>query len=189
MKYNKYVYYSLIMCAAIVWLTGCKSSKLLLPDKSESYYLSSKVQVTIPHKEAVFSVNGSMKLKKDELIQISFLMPIIRTEVARIEISPEEILLVDRMNHRFVRSSREELKSRLPKKWTYKRLEEIIYEASEPTGKKRISGEDFGLVQLQKASIELSDFSTEENGIKPTVLSSRYTEVTLEEIFQFLQSL
>ena len=35
-------------------------------------------------------------------MQLSFLMPIIRTEVARMEVTPEEILLVDRMGKRYV---------------------------------------------------------------------------------------
>jgi hypothetical protein len=128
-------------------------------------------------------------LKKNEIVQVSFLMPILRTEVACIEITPDIIFLVDRMNHRYVRTTKEELKDRLPRRWTYNRLEDLIYQASEPDGKKTISGEEFGLAKLEKARVELSDFSREENNVKPTTLSSRYTEVTLDELLQFLLSL
>ena len=170
--------------------TGCKTSKQAARVGSEeSMYLSSKVEVTIPHGDAVYSVNGTMKLKKNEIVQVSFLMPILRTEVARIEITPDIIFLVDRMNHRYVRTTKEELKDRLPRRWTYNRLEDLIYQASEPDGKKTISGEEFGLAKLEKARVELSDFSREENNVKPTTLSSRYTEVTLDELLQFLLSL
>ena len=68
-------------------------------------------------------------------------------------------------------------------------MEDLIYQASEPDGKKTISGEEFGLAKLEKARVELSDFSQEENNVKPTTLSSRYTEVTLDELLQFLMSL
>lgn len=173
----------------LVVLGGCKTAKHATVVATEAEYLSSKVQVTIPHKDAVYSINGTMKLKKGELVQVSFLMPILRTEVARIEISPENILLVDRMNHRYVRSTKEELKNRLPRKWTYNRLEDLIYQASAPDEKKSLSGDEFGLTQLQKAKVELSDFSTDAVNVRPTTLSSRYTEVTLDELLQFLMSL
>ena len=44
-------------------------------------------------------------------MQLSFLMPIIRTEVARMEVTPEEILLVDRMGKRYVRATRKEFQT------------------------------------------------------------------------------
>lgn len=180
----------LLLCLLLMGITGCKTSKQAAGAKGEeSAFLSSKVQVTIPHGEATYSVNGTMKLKKSEIVQVSFLMPILRTEVARIEVTPENILLVDRINHRYVRTTKEELKNRLPRRWTYNRLEDLIYEASTPNGKKTISGEEFGLANLQKAKVELSDFSTEENNVKPTTLSSRYEQVTLDELLQFLMSL
>ena len=56
------------------------------------------------------SVGGTMKMKSHERVQISLLMPIIRTEVARIEVTPSELLFVDRMNKRFVRATKNELK-------------------------------------------------------------------------------
>lgn len=180
----------ILMALLLLAFVGCKTSKQVAKVGSEeSMYLSSKVEVTIPHGDAVYSVNGTMKLKKNEIVQVSFLMPILRTEVARIEITPDIIFLVDRMNHRYVRTTKEELKNRLPRRWTYNRLEDLIYQASTPDGKKTISGEEFGLAKLEKARVELSDFSQEENNVKPTTLSSRYTEVTLDELLQFLLSL
>ena len=180
----------LLLCLLLVGITGCKTSKQAVGENAEeNAYLSSKVQVTIPHGEAVYSVNGTMKLKQGEIVQVSFLMPILRSEVARIEVTPENILMVDRINHRYVRTTKEELKDRLPRRWTYNRLEDLIYEASKPDGKKSISGEEFGLAKLQKAKVELSDFTTGENNVKPTTLSSRYEQVTLDELLQFLLSL
>ena len=61
------------------------------------------------------SVGGTMKMKTHERVQISLLMPILRTEVARVEVTPDGVLLVDRMNKRFVRATKDELKGMLPK--------------------------------------------------------------------------
>jgi len=178
----------LLLLVVMAGLSGCKTSRNAATSGSGEY-LSSKVQLTIPHKDAIYNVNGNLKLKKGEIVQLSFLMPILRTEVARIEVTPENILLVDRINHRYVRTTKEELKNRLPKKWTYNRLEDLIFEVSASGGKKTITGADFGLSQLQKAKVELSDFSMSENNVKPTTLSSRYDQVSLDELLQFLMSL
>ena len=102
-----------------VVLVGCKSSKRLTATKvpevaaSEAAipsYLASRLQLTIPSKGGSMSVGGTMKMKSRERVQISLLMPILRTELARIEVTPTEVLFVDRMNKRFVRATKKELK-------------------------------------------------------------------------------
>ena len=67
----------------------------------------------MPVKDALFSVDGTLKLHRGERIQLSFLMPILRSEVARMEVTPDEVLLVDRMGKRYVRASRAQLKVHL----------------------------------------------------------------------------
>ena len=123
----------------VVVLAGCKSSKRLVTSETKapvSSYLASKLQLTIPDKKGgSLSVGGTMRMKTHERVQISLLMPILRTEVARIEVTPEEVLLVDRMNRRFVRASKEELKGILPKNAEFSRLEKILTDASLPGGK------------------------------------------------------
>ena len=71
---------SLLLLLA-VGLAGCKTSRHSRSLSGESACLSSKVQLTVPHKDATLTVNGTMKLKKEECMQISFLMPILRTEI------------------------------------------------------------------------------------------------------------
>ena len=100
------VFMLFILCC----LAGCKTTRKAETSKfpESTRYLSSKVRLTVPTKDAVFTVNGTMKLISGERMQLSFLMPIIRTEVARMEVTPEEILLVDRMGKRYVRATRKE---------------------------------------------------------------------------------
>ena len=98
----------LFMLFLLCCLAGCKTSRKAETSKlpESARYLSSKVKLTVPTKDAVFTVNGTMKLISGERMQLSFLMPIIRTEVARMEVTPEEILLVDRMGVLPVRNRR-----------------------------------------------------------------------------------
>ena len=110
-----------LLLLVVVVLAGCKSSKHLATSETKtstkaptSSYLASRLQLTIPGKKGSMSV-GTMKMKTHERVQISLLMPILRTEVARIEVTPDEVLLVDRMNKRFVRATKAELKNVLSK--------------------------------------------------------------------------
>ena len=173
-----------------VGLAGCKTSRevgsSLLKD---SGYLSSKVQLIVPHKEATLTVNGTMKLKSGERMQISFLMPILRTEVARMEVTPDDILLVDRMGKRYVQSTRKELKDVLPKKANFEHLEKLLYAASKPHGKKILPGKELGIPSLEKGQIELYNFSDKKFDLLPTSLSGKYRKVELNELLEMLMSL
>ena len=177
------------LMALLVGLAGGKTSRQADSESKETGYLSSKVTLTVPTKEAVFTVNGTMKLKDGERMQLSFLMPILRSEVARIDITPDEVLLVDRMGKRYVQASRQELKGMLPKKATFHALEKLLHAASRPDGKNVLTGSELGIPSLEKGKIELTDFSTRPFNMTPTELSSRYQEVELHELLELLMSL
>lgn len=177
------------LMALLIGLAGCKTSRQAEGTKGETGFLSSKVVLTVPSKDAVLTVNGTMKLKAGERMQLSLLMPILRSEVARIDITPEEVILVDRMGKRYVQASRQELKGILPKKATFQHLEKLLYAASRPGGKKVLTGSELGIPSLEKGKIELTDFSTKPFNLTPTQLSSRYQRVELYEILELLMSL
>ena len=171
-----------------VVLVGCKSSKRLTATKvpevtaSEAAipsYLASRLQLTIPGKGGSMSVGGTMKMKSRERVQISLLMPILRTELARIEVTPTEVLFVDRMNKRFVRATKNELKEILSKNVEFSQLEKLLTDASK----------DLGIPKLEKAKVQLYDFSTKELSITPTEVTSRYRQVSLEELMKMLVAL
>ena len=186
---KRFVYLLLV----VVVLAGCKSSKRLATSETKapvSSYLTSKLQLTIHNKKGgSMSVGGTMKMKTHERVQVSLLMPILRTEVARIEITPDEVLLVDRMNRRFVRATKEELKGMLPKNAEFSRLEKILMDASLPGGKTELTGKDVGIPSLEKAKVQLYEFSTKEFSMTPTELTAKYRQVPLEELVKMLTAL
>lgn len=186
---KRFVYLLLVL----VVLAGCKSSKRLATSETKapvSSYLASKLQLTIPNKKGgSMSVGGTMKMKTHERVQVSLLMPILRTEVARIEITPDEVLLVDRMNRRFVRATKEELKGMLPKNAEFSRLEKILMDASLPGGKTELTGKDIGIPSLEKAKVQLYEFSTKEFSMTPTELTAKYNQVPLEVLVKMLMAL
>ena len=99
----------LLLLSLVLGLSGCKTSRKMTSSTGEPRYLSSKVQLTIPNKGGTVTVNGTMKLVSGERMQLSFLMPILRSEIARLEITPNDVLVVDRMGKRYVQATRKEL--------------------------------------------------------------------------------
>lgn len=176
-----------LLLLMLVSLAGCKTAGTAR--KTASDCLSSKVKLTIPTKDAVYTVNGTMKLQGGELMQLSFLMPLLRTEVARVEVAPDYILLVDRMGKRYARLTRAELRGLLPRKASFGSLEKMLFKAAKPGAKRSLTGEDVGISGLKKGKIELSDFSDKPLSLTPTELSSRYRKVELKEILEMLLSL
>ena len=179
---------ALVCMLMLLLLSGCKSSRLAT-GMAESGYLSSKVHLTLPQKEGSITVSGNMRLKSGERMQLSFLMPILRSEVVRLEVTPEELLLVDRMGKRYVRATRKELKGVLPKKATFARLEKLLYAATTPDGKRALTAQELGLPSLKRGKIELSDFSDKPFTMTPTQLSKKYEEVSPEELLEMLAHL
>ena len=179
---RKILYLLLLM----VGLAGCRSSKqaagIAVPETA--HYLSSRLQLTIPSgTNGSITTGGTMKMKGGEL------MPILRTEIARLEITPDEILLVDRMNKRYVRASRSELNDILPKEARFSKLEKLLLDASLPEGKSELSGKELGIPSLEKAKVRLYDFSSKEFVMTPTEISDRYTQVPLTELLNMLTKL
>lgn len=179
----------LLLLSLVVGLSGCKTSRKATSSLGESRYLSSKVQLTIPNKDGSITVNGTMKLVSGERMQLSFLMPIIRSEIARLEITPDDVLVIDRMGKRYVQASRKELKDILPKKADFAHLEKMLFDASKPGGKTSLTGKELGIPSLEKGKIILSDFSNKELSLTPTQVSSRYAKVEWTELLEMLAKL
>ena len=52
-----------------------------------------------------FSCDGKISMRRDEVIRLQLLLPIIRTEVARIDFAPDYVLLVDRFHKEYIKAS------------------------------------------------------------------------------------
>ena len=165
-------YVEKVIAAAPEWksVTGKVALNLVMGDKGKA------------------KVNATVCIRKGEVIQFS-IAPLLGIEVARMEITPEGLLLIDRMNKRFVRATKNELKEILSKNVEFSQLEKLLTDASKPGGKTELSGKDLGIPKLEKAKVQLYDFSTKELSITPTEVTSRYRQVSLEELMKMLVAL
>lgn len=181
---------ALVMISALIVLSCCRSASGLSKKEMSGNCLTAKMELTIPTRDAFYSVSGTLKASRGQMVQISLLMPILRTEVARLEATPDDVLLLDRMNHRFSRTSNSPLGRSLPIKSLFQRLDTELFKAAQTKESLTLTPSDLGLAGLDKGKVELYDFSFGDFELTPTEFSlSRYKEVQLEELLQLLMSL
>jgi hypothetical protein len=187
---RKIVY--LLMSALLLSLAGCKSSKQVatragaVVTAARAEYLSAKMQLVAPVQSGTVTLNGTMKMKSEERIQLSVLMPVLRTELFRIEVTPDYCIIVDRINKQYVSVSKDEMAEMLPKELSYDKLEALLQSSYSKDGKYELTGKQIGIPSLESAKVSLYEFSNDAFEMSPTSLSSRYTKVSAAELINRL---
>ena len=112
---------------ALMILSACRSSKEMektsatpLANKAEAASsfgkkvlanqlltpaLSARLSVGLNLNGKNISCNGRLQMKRGELVRISLTLPIIGTEVGRIECTPKEVLIINRFNKEYVQGT------------------------------------------------------------------------------------
>lgn len=98
-----------------------------------------------------FSVNANMRIRRGEIIRIS-VAPFLGIEVARIDITTQKILAVDRMNKRYVELGFSEISSLLNTELDFNILQSLILNEIFLPGKEKLS-----LSDAEKFSLTPSD--------------------------------
>ncbi|MDR0769235.1 MAG: DUF4292 domain-containing protein [Dysgonamonadaceae bacterium] len=89
------------------------------------------------------SVNAQLKIVKDEMIQLSLRIPVLGIEAARINISPWQALVIDRLNKAYFTESMENLKAHLPINFDFYSLQSLFTNHLFIVGKQEITPSDY----------------------------------------------
>lgn len=173
-----------LFCLALLFFS-CKSSRQVTSNRavvanSSQKYLglvldqapafdsfSSKVRFSARLDGKDLSVSGSIKIKKNEIIQLS-VAPFLGIEVARAEITPEYILVIDRMNKRYVQAPLSFLKSLGNTNLDFYSLQALFYNELFLPGVQEVGVKDIGSF----------DFSQDADGIT-TIRSNKPGSVNI----------
>lgn len=96
-------------------------------------------------------VNGSLKIRRGEAIQLS-VAPVLGIEVARVELTPEGILVVDRVHKRFVKASFAEVSDLLHVKLNFNILQALFMNEIFLPGKMKLDLADVSAFTLETTS-------------------------------------
>lgn len=107
---------------------------------------SGKMRVNLKTKKDDISLSGSLKMVKDSGLLLSFQFPFVG-EVLRMNVTRDSILIVDRMNKRFVVESIREAQDKTSFQFDLQTLQSLFANRFFIAGKDAVSYVDFGSVE------------------------------------------
>ncbi|WP_300725575.1 DUF4292 domain-containing protein [uncultured Bacteroides sp.] len=148
------------LIAIVVGFASCSSSRKavktpMIGDLTGTAYMEKVIELS-PEWKAVsgkvglnlsldgsknMKVNATFRLKRDESIQFS-IAPILGIEVARLEVSPDGLLALDRMNKRYVKVSFDELSKMAHTDLSYNIIQSLFLNEIFLPNKKQLSASD-----------------------------------------------
>lgn len=156
-----------VCCLFLLFLGGCKSSRQAVvspvaEDREAVGMLesiigqapsfdsfSSKVKLTASMNGKQLSVNGTLKMKRGELIQLS-IAPLLGIEVARIEISKDNILAIDRINRQYASVSIADLSSLADGEADFYTIQALFFNRLSLPGAQEVKVADASAFRLEK---------------------------------------
>ena len=110
--------------------------------------LAAKMSLALDVSGKTNKVNGTMRIKKGEVIQLS-IAPLLGIEVARAEISPYGVLVIDRMNKRYVRVTFTELQELTNAQLDFHTLQALFLNEIFLPGKKDLTSRDLSAFDIE----------------------------------------
>lgn len=165
-------YYKLTICLVlgVALLGGCKTSKKVgtvasTGVKDEAVFFTSLKEQAIQYNTLSArgnisldkGISGRLDLKiiKDEALQLSASVPILGIEAFRLEMTPDSLLFIDRLNKRYVADNYEKLRSQTPIAFNFYNLQALFTNHIFIPGEKEFSSsqyERFTLLQESPAA-------------------------------------
>ncbi|MDR2683463.1 MAG: DUF4292 domain-containing protein [Dysgonamonadaceae bacterium] len=150
--------------------------------------LSSSLKLTIrqgePQKET--TVDAQLRMVKNEAIQLSLRIPILGSEAFRMVITPDKLLIIDRLNKQYLSETLQDIRKQMPFDVDYYSLEALLSNRLFIAGKKEITPADYALFQTRNDRFRTHILYTEsqkitydfESDYTHRIQSARMTQAT-----------
>jgi len=192
----------ILLLMSVVMLASCHSSKKAaekaqgdirqqVETKADEWVydtnFTSKVKVGVNVDGKSVSTTGSFRMRKDDVIQVTLVDPYLGVmEVGRMEVSPNEILVIDRVNKRYMSEDYKTISKLAGTEITFDMIQKLFWvEANNPA-----NNGNFSLTIPLKTpvalSFKLTNIGNEKEWEGHTKVSSKYQKVTLDSIFNTL---
>lgn len=150
---------------------------------------TSRIHATLTLNGQSLSTSGHLRMRRGDVVQVSLLDPIIGiTEVGRLEISPDMVLLIDRYNKRYVLMTYDEINALSHQKLSYPQVEYLFWQQAMQAGKDEVHFQ----IPTRKPislSLRLSKRGNDVGWDAHTTPSERYTQVSAEELMKGINEL
>ena len=142
---------------------------------------TSKVKVTITQDGKDINTNGNLRMRYGDVIQLTLVDPVLGiAEIGRIELSPNKVLIIDRVNKRYVDTTYEDFSALKSRDIDFNTIQEFFWQESK-------KGDTFAYTIPAKKDIKLdlklSNKGSNANWEAHTTVSGRYTKTDANKLF------
>lgn len=105
--------------------------------------------------EKTISLPGALRMRKDKVIRLQLFVPLLGSEVGRLEFTPDYVLVVDRMHKKYARATYDQVSFLAANGLSYYSLQALFWNQLFLPGKQKV-----GETDLKKFSVDLSAAGT-----------------------------
>lgn len=149
----------------------------------ENLTARTRVQLNMGSESSSVSVNANMRIRRGELIRLS-VAPVLGIEVARMDITPKGVLVIDRMNRRYVEIGFAEVADILKVEVDFNALQSLFLNEIFLPGRESLTVEDavkFDLCEQDgRAHLQVKDSHSQMKDLRSSFFTSA-TDGRLEE--------
>lgn len=172
--------------------------------QQEETCVTARVRLELSSNGKSTSVGGMLRMKRNDVIQLS-LVTFGVLEVARIEMTPEYFLLVDKMGRQYVKASYNDVSFLRDADVDFYTIQSYFwneqtsnYSGWEQSNFVTVGGRSLPTKHLitiparsktVKANLSLSNLNSDSNWEKRTQISSRYSKVSVDELWTRIMNL
>ena len=116
--------------------------------------LVSNLTFTINDGSKDITVPGILRMRKDEVIRLQLLIPILRSEVGRIEFTKDYVLFIDRIHKQYVKANYDEVGFLRDNGINFYSLQSLFWNQIFIPRKQRISEADFSQLSVDESKVQ-----------------------------------
>lgn len=141
-------------------LTADEYVKAVIDQAPDWKAVTAKMQLTLTRSSQDIQLSGSLKMKRGEVIQLS-IAPVLGIEVARAEITPDGVLVIDRLHKKYVKVPFSEIRNRLNADLDYHAFQSLFLNEIFVPGKSKLTVQDVNAfdtrIEAENAVLEVNN--------------------------------
>ena len=135
-------------------------------------------------KKNATSANAQLRIIKDKMIQLSLRIPILGTEAAKVSITPEQIIIIDRINRRYVSESIETLHEMASFDFDFYSLQALFTNQLFVAGKQSLALDDYNSFNLSEDEFFVKLNNIDNQGINYDFVSDFTNRIIQTEMYK-----
>jgi hypothetical protein len=153
---------------ALQKMSGKERLNTIISSELQYHTFSSnlKFAVRMGKQKREVAVDAQLRIIKNEAIQLSLRIPLLGTEAFKIVITPDRLLIIDRMNKQYLAESMNGIQTKAPFDFDYYGFEALLTNRMFIAGEQKITPENYTAFNIKENDFLVNLINTDAQGIQ-----------------------